>query len=105
MNTQVKGTLKTDWTTQNLYSYTACNTSLTAVALTNMRSFIFRIVKPLFYLVKKKLLKQKKRFLWDLETSQSSIKGDFDSYWKVEVEFLCPTIKTANHGADGTFPP
>ena len=50
------------------------------------------------------MLKQKKRLLWDLETSQSSIKSDFDSYWKVEVEFLCLKIKTANHRADRTFP-
>ena len=82
MNTQVKGTLKTDWLTKNLYSYTAFDKSLTAVAFTNARlhAVSFSALLSLcFTWWKKKLLKQKKRFLWDLETSQSSIKSDFDS--------------------------
>ena len=36
-----------------------------------------------------------KRFLWDLETSQSSIKSDLDSYWKVtlKLSFCVPRLK------------
>ena len=93
MNTQVKGTLKTDWPTQNLYFYTACNTSLTAVAFTNMRSFIFRIVKPLFYLVKKNFSNKRNVFCETWKRHKVQLKATSTVTEKLKLSFCVPRLK------------